>query len=286
MVGKTSVFRLALAKLLYLNAVETGTIVERVVSVHNLDLAIEIALKTVATELNVNLPNSVNFPTLWKLVEKQYYPKYHKALPSKSDIFTIHDKRNSVQHHGSVPSDTDLKQFKSYAFGFLNEIFVTMTGLHFDHIFLSSLVDNVELRQTMELAERDISSDPKASMSASMRSFMWGKILAQRHLGYFDPTLGAFNLQDKLQRDMRAPVREVAKQIVDRLFMLELGIDTVTYDRINKIAPFPLLEAGITNPAGVKLADTLPSNYTKDNAWTCYNFVLEAILRWQDRRML
>jgi hypothetical protein len=286
MVGKTSIFRLALAKLLYMNAAETGTIVERVVSIHNLDLAIEITLKTLATELSVRLPNPVNFPTLWKLVEGQYYIQYHKMLPSKSDIFSIHDKRNSVQHHGSVPSDTDLRQCKSYAFGFLDEVFLTLTGLHLHQVFLSSLIDNTELRQMMELAERDVSSDPKDSMYASMRSFMWAKILAQRQLGYFDPTLGAFDTQDRLQRAMKEPIREVANRIVDHLFTLELGFDTVTYGRINKIAPFPLLGAGITKPADVHLADTLPSNYTEDNAWICYNFVLETILKWQDRRLL
>lgn len=286
MVGKSSLLRLGLAKLLYMNAVDSGTIVERVVSVHNLDLAIEMTLKTVASELSVHLPPYVNFPTLWKSVEAKYHMKYHKMLPLKSDIFTIHDKRNSVQHYGSVPSDTDLKQFKPYAFQFLDEVFQSLTGLRFHQVFLSSLIDNIELRQMMELAEKDVSSDPKASMYASMRSFMWARILAQRQLGYFDPTLGAFDPQDTFQRAMKAPVREVTKRIVDHLFTLELGVDTVAYGRISKIAPFPLLEVGITKPADVNLADTLPSNYTEDNAWICYNFVLEAILRWQERRLL
>src|SRR5208282_3407184 len=116
MVGKSSLLRLALAKLLYMNAVETGTIVERVVSIHNLDLSIEITLKTAASELSVRLPTHVDFPTLWQCVEDEYNNRYSKMLPLKSDIFTIHDKRNSVQHHGSIPSDTDLKQFKPYAF--------------------------------------------------------------------------------------------------------------------------------------------------------------------------
>jgi hypothetical protein len=285
-VGKSSLLRLALAKLFYMNAVDSGTIVDRVVSIHNMDLSIEMTLKTVASELSVTLPHNTNFPTLWKKVETSYYTKYHKNLPLKSDISALHDKRNSVQHYGSIPSDTDLKQFKPCAFQFLDEVFMSLTGMHLHEIFLSSLIDNVEIKQTMELAERNVASDPKASMNASMRSFTWARILAQRQLGYFDPTLGAFEGQEKLQGAIRGPLEEVAKRIVDHLYILELGVDAATYNKVNEIAPFPVLHLGISKPADVNLADTLASNYTQPNAWLCYNFVLATILGWQEKGLM
>lgn len=265
-----------------MNAVETGPLVDRAVSVHNLDLAVEITLKTVASELSVRLDRYVNFPTLWQMVERKYKSKYHKMLPLKSDIFTIHDKRNSVQHSGSIPSDTDLKQFKPYAFQFLDEVFLTLTGLRFHQVFLSLLVDNVELRQTLELAERDIASDPKASMYASMRSFMWARILAQRQLGYFDATFGVFDPTDKLEDRIKTRIDKVVTRLMDRFLTVELGIDAVRYSRIRKISPHPILSGlSTTKPAEIAIADTIQSNYTENNAWECYDFALETILRWQ-----
>jgi len=248
-----------------------------------MDLAIEITLKTVATELNVRLPHDVKFPDLWTLVETAYKRKYGKRLPLKSEISTVHDRRNAVQHRGSVPSDTDLKQYMEFAFKFLDEVFLTVAGLRLDQVFLSSIIDNVDLREMMEVAEGSLSSNPKASMEASMKSFMWARLLAQRKLGHFDPTLGAFDPQDRLQRAMREPVTDVAKPILDHLLMLELGVDAVLYNRINQVAPYPFLAVGMTKPSDVGVAETLPSNYNESNAWLCYSFVLENILKWQDK---
>lgn len=283
MVGKSSLLRLALAKLVYMNAVDSGTIVERVVSVHNLDLAVEITLKTIGPELSVVLPRDVKFPDLWTMVDEKYNSSYHKHLPLKSDIDVIHDKRNSVQHHASVPSDTDLKQFKPHAFQFLDEVFLTVTGLHLNQVFLSSLIDDAELRQMMETSESNISNNPKLSMESSMKSFTWAKLLTQRRLGYFDPTLGAFDPRNPTQMAIEEPVTVVVKPILDHLLTLELGIDAVQYSRINQVAPITFLSGQVTRPADVAVGDTLATNYTEANAWLCYNFVLENILKWQDK---
>jgi hypothetical protein len=283
MVGTSSLLRLALAKLLFMNAAENGNIVERVVSVHNLDLSVEISLKTAASELSVVLPANVKFPDLWNRVDAAYFTRFGKKLPLRIDITTIHDKRNSVQHHGSIPSDTDLRQFKTDAFQFLNEVFQTLTGRTFHQVFLSSLIDNIELRQMMETSEANVSNNPKLSMESSMKSFAWAKLLTQRRLGYFDPTLGAFNPQNPMEMAIKEPVTGVVKPILDHLLTLELGIDAVRYNRINLVAPITLVSAGVTKLGDVTVGNTLASNYTESNAWFCYDFVLENILNWQDR---
>jgi hypothetical protein len=284
MVSNASLFRLALAKLLYMNARNTGTLVRRVVSIHNMDMAIETTLKTVATELGVSVRTyrEGKFPELWKLVNRLYTAKFHKSLPLTSEIHGIHDARNAVQHRGSIPSETDLKQHLEYAQQFLDEVFITVAGLGLDQVFLSSIIENRDVRQMMEIAERNISSDHKASMNASMRSFMYAKILAQRQLGHFDPTFGAFDPTNKLQRAMKDPIDEVAKRLMDRFSIVELGIDAVRYSKITRIAPCPLIGGEVTRPDDIVIADTLQSNYTESNAWTCYDFAFETILSWQE----
>lgn len=284
MVSNASLFRFALAKLLYLNATNTGTIVRRVVSIHNMDMAIETTLKTVATELGVSVRTfrEGRFPELWKLVNRLYRAKFNKSLPLTSEIHGIHEGRNAVQHRGSIPSEADLRQHLEYARQFLDEVLVTVAGLSLDQVFLSSTIENADVRQMMEIAEKNISSDPKASMSASMKSFMCAKVLAQRQLGHFDPTFGAFDPTNKVQRAVKDPIEEVAKRLMDRFSTVELGIDAVQYSKISRIAPYPLIGVYVTKPDHVIIADTLPSNYTESNAWTCYDFVLETILRWQE----
>lgn len=285
-VSRTSIFRFGLAKLLYMNALDTGTLVRRVVSIHSIDMAVETTLKTIATEVGVNVPRDTKFPQLWKLVDHRYNQNFQKSLPLKSEISRMHDRRNAVQHDGSIPSENDLKQHLTYVSQFLDEVVSVVAGLGLHQIFLSSVIENAELREMMETAEKNISSDPKVSMEASMRSFMWGKVLAQRQLGHFDPTLGAFDPQNRFQRLMREPVTEVIEPIVDRLLTLELGIDAVLYSNMNRIAPHPLVSSGMTKPADIDIADTFSSNYVEKNAWSCYSFVLDNILKWQERGLL
>jgi hypothetical protein len=111
---------------------------------------------------------------------------------------------------------------------------------------------------------------------------MCARVLSQRQLGHFDPTFGAFNPMNKLQRAIKEPIDEVAKRIVDRFSAVELGIDAVRYSKISRIAPYPIIGSYVTKPDDVITAETLQSNYTQSNAWTCYDFALEMILRWQE----
>lgn len=282
MVGKASLFRFALAKLLYMNAMNTGTIVRRVVSIHNMDMAIEITLKTVATELGVKVGREARFPELWKAIDNRYTAQFKKQLPLAGETRRIHEGRNAVQHQGSIPSDTDLKQHLECARQFLDEVFLTVAGSGLSQVFLSSIVENPDVRRMMETAEKNISSDPKASMEASMKSFTYAKILAQRQLGHFDATFGAFDPRDKTQVAMKKPIDEVVNRLVDRFSTVELGIDAVLYSKIRRIAPHPIISLGVQSAAGVAVADTMQSHYTESNAWTCYNFALETILKWQE----
>jgi hypothetical protein len=147
LVSKPSLFRFALAKLLHMNAINTGTIVRRVVSIHNMDMAIESTLKTVATELAVEISGEIKLPQLWKLVDKSYTDKFQKPLPLPSEIRRIHKDRNDVHHQGSIPSETDLEQHLRCAQQFLDEVFLTVAGLSLNQVFLSSIIENARAFQ-------------------------------------------------------------------------------------------------------------------------------------------
>ena len=134
----------------------------------------------------------------------------------------------------------------------------------------------------LETAEKSISADAKASMNASMKAFMYARLLAQRRLGHFDATFGAFDPMDKIQRTMKGPIDEVTKRIMDRLSTVELGVDAVRYSKISGVAPLPIIGGEVAKPDDIAIADTLASNYTESNAWMCYDFVVETILRWQE----
>jgi len=288
MISQALHFRFALAKHLYINAVAntTGPLTRRVVSIHNVDMAIEMTLKTLATELNVGIRPNVRFPELWRQVDIAYSSKYNKAMPLKAEIEKVHNARNNVQHQGIIPSETDLKQFLDFSTQFLNEVLLAATGLGLDQLFLSSIISKTELRGMMELAEKNVSSDPRTSMIASMKSFGWSKVLAKRQLGYFDPTLGALDRRKKLERAMEKPLTEVLIPILDHLTDIELGIDPAIHSRILKIAPYPIITIGMTKIDDVHIAETAPFNYTESNAWFCYDFVIQNILRWQDKNLL
>jgi len=288
MVGQVSVLRFALAKYLYVSAHENirAPITGRMVATHNLDFAIEMTLKTVATELNQTVKYGIRFEDLWKQVDSAYSRQFSKPLPLKSEIGKIRRARNIVQHEGSVPSDDDLEQYFEYTTKFLDEVLLTVTTRGLSQTYLSSIISNTELQRTMEQAEVNLSSDPRTSMIASMKAFGWAKLLAQRQLGFFDPTLGAFDMHDRFQRKMEEPLTEITKSIVDRLSSLELEIDPIRHNKILAVAPNPYISLRTAKIDDIHMFETIPSNYTESNAWFCYDFALENILRWQSRNMI
>ena len=288
MVGQVSVLRFALAKYLYVSAHENirAPITGRMVATHNLDFAIEMTLKTVATELNQTVKYGIRFEDLWKQVDSAYSRQFSKPLPLKSEIGKIRRARNIVQHEGSVPSDDDLEQYFEYTTKFLDEVLLTVTTRGLSQTYLSSIISNTELQRTMEQAEVNLSSDPRTSMIASMKAFGWAKLLAQRQLGFFDPTLGAFDMHDRFQRKMEEPLTEITKSIVDRLSSLELEIDPIRHNKILAVAPNPYISLRTAKIDDIHMLETIPSNYTESNAWLCYEFALDNILRWQNSKMI
>ena len=288
MVTQASALRFALAKYLYVSAHENikAPITGRMIATQNLDFAVEMTLKTVAAELNQSVKYGIRFEKLWKQVESAYSRKFGKPLPLKTEIERIHFARNTVQHDGSIPSGEDLEQYFEHTTRFLDEILLTVTGHGLGQTYLSSIISDAELRRMMELAETNLSDDPQTSMTASMRAFGWAKLRAQRHLGFFDPTLGAFDMHDRFQRKIEEPLTQVVELIVDRLSSLELEIDPIRHNKILAVAPNPYISLRTAKIDDINIFETIPSNYTESNAWFCYDFALENILRWQSRNMI
>jgi len=251
-----------------------------------MDLSIETTLKTVATELNAQITPNTTFPDLWKKVDQAYAIRYQKSLPLKGEIDKIHHARNSVQHQGLIPSPTDLNQFLGYATRFLDDVFLTFSGLKLNELFLSSIIDNVDICKMMEVAERDVSTDPRSSMVASVKSFEWAKTLSLRNIGFFDPTLGAFDSHDGIGRALQEPVRKIVHSMVERIMELELQVDRRAYVKIRGIAPYAYITVGTTDANTVSVSEADKLNYNEGNAWLCYGFALEMILRWQERGLL
>jgi hypothetical protein len=288
MAGQVSVLRFALAKYLYVSAHENikAPMTGRMVATHNLDFAIEMTLKTIATEVNETVRYGIKFDELWGQVDSAYSLKYNKPLPLKTEIEKIHFARNRVQHEGSVPSDDDLEQYFEHVTNFLEEVLLTVTGRGLNQTYLSSIINNTDLKRTMELAEKNLSSDPKSSMIASMKAFGWAKLLAQRQLGFFDPTLGVFDMHDEVQRKMEEPLTHIVESLVDRLSSVELEIEPIRHNKVLSVAPSPYIAIRTEKIDDIHILETIPSNYTEPNAWFCYDFALENILRWQSRKMI
>jgi len=276
MASQVSALRFALAKYLYINAHKNikGPMTGRMIATHNLDFAVEMSLKTVATELNQIVKHRIRFEDLWKQVNTAYSHKFDKPLPLKTEIERIHFARNMVQHEGSIPSEDDLEQYFEHTTKFLDEILLRVTGHGLSQTYLSSIISDAELRRMMQLAETYLSSDPKASMTASMKAFGWAKLLAQRQLGFFDPTMGAFDIRDRFQRKIEEPLTQIVKSIVDRITSLELEIDPIRYNKILAVAPSPYIALRTAKIDDINIFETIPSNYTESNSWLCYDFVL------------
>jgi len=154
--------KMILVKYLYEHAKQhasNNTSLDRIIAVHNLDNAIEWLLKDIALKIEVEIFDKknkqyYNFHKLWEQInEKLSKSKKSLQLPLKEDIFGLHDLRNKVQHHANIPSQEDLQRYLSSSQEFINKSLKDIFNIDYDSLYLSSLIENKELRQKFTKAE-------------------------------------------------------------------------------------------------------------------------------------
>lgn len=156
--------RLLYIKKIFLSAEESNkdnTEIGRVFSLLLADNAIEMLLKTVATDTGVtidgkelNQRNDFYFKDLWNLIKNNKLQPFN--LPFKIEMFNLHEERNLVQHQGSVPSEQNMDRHLGYGRRFLEQAILQVYNKNFDEIYLSDLIQNKEFKNRLKEIEKKI----------------------------------------------------------------------------------------------------------------------------------
>ncbi|MGB2728339.1 MAG: hypothetical protein WBD09_07665 [Halobacteriota archaeon] len=161
--GETETRRLVLAKKLYLHGCSHASNkdeISRMLAIHNFDNAVELVLKCVATNYDIQTKKNrldFGFKDLWNEINQdEDYKKKNEMLPLKMQMFNLHKLRNSIQHQGDIPSSETVIKYKGYSEDFFREVAEKIFDIPYDTLYLSELIANSELREKVFEAEKSL----------------------------------------------------------------------------------------------------------------------------------
>jgi hypothetical protein len=240
------------------------------IAIHHFDNAVELLLKCVATRFNIAFKSQfVTFPQLWEAVNQK------TLLPKKTEIFQLHDFRSDVQHWGVSPFSSEIvDRFDVYVLDFIREVLVEVFGLDFDELFMSSLVEDKNLRRILSVAETAFEKGDYVKCmryaDAAFSKAFWCK-------------------REEFRLWVPSVKEEFLEELADIVSIMILGIDYMSFHKHQQVStgaiwdeekktiryPLPLEEA-----LGDKEYEPDTKWYSRENAFFSLNFALNCILHW------
>jgi len=266
--------RLVYVKKLYMHAHEhipNQTEFDRMIALHHFDNAVELLLKCVATEYDIDLkqPLNINFPVLWNAVNQK------TSLPKRTEMFQLHDLRNDVQHWGVSSFSLDvINRFDIYVLDFIKDVFIQVFGLNFEELYMSCLVEDKTLAELLSTAE---AAFEKQDYVTCMR--------------YADAALSeALSRKKEEFRLWNVPTQiGFETGLADIVEIMILGIDYLKFRRHQQFGTGAFWDAQekrvrysltIGEVSKGKESKPDPKLFSRENAFFDLNFALECILHW------
>jgi hypothetical protein len=218
------------------------------------------------------------------------------------DARHLHDDRNRVQHHGTVPSPQDLERQRFRATDFISSLVVSFFGRQLAELSRAMLVKDKEVRNAIEAAERSLADGQLGSaveqlavaLQVARSAFRSGQPLdsrkslsvpqvrtAMRALGYaFKPSDSTrpSGVRD-LERILEALVRR-SERAEDRLEALTLGAQVSEYEWFRR--RFPRAHRTIGSPEWrFSRSSNSSDRYTREEVIRGLDFVTTVALHWQ-----
>ncbi|MBU4189963.1 MAG: hypothetical protein KJ886_03075 [Candidatus Thermoplasmatota archaeon] len=274
--------RLILIKALYEHGkkhANNGTCLDRMIATHNFDNAIEFLLKSIAVKFEISIKKRnkyLNFYDLWKVITEK------TSLPYAEDIFALHDLRNQVQHHSTIPSSESISRFVSCTKEFLVKILKEFFEIEYDKLYLSLLIENEGLQEKVMKIERVFESgDYKKCVNLCLgvlTDVTWGTksiegiaFSAGRLTSFFGAEKELKNITTKEYIKKTYPNNKLAKEVGKALSQLGQSSTCMQFLTLPQKTLF------------LKLFDTIiKQKISKKDAQDSINFVVDVILNWEE----
>jgi hypothetical protein len=125
-----------------------------------LDLAVETVLNNIVLNFDPDLiinaskgSQDTDRRTLWGNAATALNKAKHKGLPESREMANLHALRNLVQHNGTGPSQTEVRQYVATAEALLKAAFADAYELNFGNFRLLDTIVNEDLRLLLRESE-------------------------------------------------------------------------------------------------------------------------------------
>lgn len=248
--------------------------------------AVEMFLLLAAEHLNVNLPGNVTFENYWEQIAQ----RSGTQLPGKPAMRRMNKSRVNFKHHGSIPSPTDLEQFRGDVTTFLTDATKLVLGADFLTLDMIDLVTQqvalTRLRDAETHASKGDFTEALAQLSEAfdelLSDYARRKRTASGSTPYtFGPEHGFGNVTARPDSQFGSELGERVKKLTtaaDRMQrairVLAVGLDYRRYARFEML--LPQVDYFMDNHREVR---PLPGFEAGDEEYQfCRQFVIETAL--------
>lgn len=262
---------------------------DRAIAILHYDNTIEMLMNATIGHLGGNQSKERNFYALLDLLKKNIQKNGYdpNELIHESEIKNMRAARNLIQHHGIIPSASDLDRYTELIETVFAKIVRNIFKLDISEISLAILIKDDELKAFFYEAEKKYTLKKyEQSLILSASAFEFAKIKEQ----------GRLYGSGLLWKKRKIEKNQLINLLIDEIEVLKLRLDYKKYQKYrgifsNCLGPntelssfdndkiVPEIEKNIKDARQSWIA--MESEELRDNAKFCLDFTLEAILKWE-----
>ncbi len=246
-----TVRRLAFIRFLYSQGLEQATRPQPLAAAALLSFhdAVEMFLLLAAEHLGVNLDRNTTFDGYWTQIAAQA----SLQLPSRNAMRRMNNSRVNFKHHGSIPSATDLEQFRGDVTTFFTDATQTVFAADFTGIDMTDLVTQQDALAKIRDAETQARQGDYPVALALLSQALNGLLhdYADRKRTSENTTAFSFGPEQGLDTLFTYQIREIDVQLYEHLRaitgaigtmqralrILAVGLDYRRYARFDMLVP-------------------------------------------------
>jgi hypothetical protein len=280
--GPNTIKRLAFIRFLYGQGLEQAARPQPLAATALLSFhdAVEMFLLLAAEHLGVNLDKNTPFDGYWTQIAAQASVQ----LPSRNAMRRMNSSRVNFKHHGSIPSATDLDQFRGDVTTFFTDATQAVFDAGFTSIDMTDLVTQQAALTKIRDAETHASQGDYIETLELLKEALHDLLDSYTDREHYSPGANAFSYSfppvrrdstPAWARDYITRLTDAAAQTQRVLRVLAVGLDYQRYKRFQMLTPRSLHSLD-----GQKLrAEPFPGLQVGDEDYQfCKLFVIETAI--------
>lgn len=242
--------------------------------------AAENALGAVADELHAKVQNNAYLIQYYDWIQQADSLK--RSLPYRTQMGKLNTIRNGIKHQGILPNPSTDAHYPVIIREFVVHVCREYFDLDFELLSLKDSIRNPDVRVLVGQVEQHIEAEQYREglevMSRIMFDIFESSILGSQQMEK-RMALRRLHVEQGPQPDVVFPE---FNHLTHTIVLLEKGIEPFLYHRFKNLTP----KIGKSEKTGDVVLEWdkfygHPGNWTEENARFCYDFILNAVLKFQ-----